>query len=87
MGDLIGFEGHMNDSAPFLPSEHSAAWKTSRKYHDFKIGDAYNQTCSFPRFWNETGYLVDKEVNAMFSGCYDGEFDQVRLGKPMPDDL
>jgi alpha-1,3-glucan synthase len=79
MGDLLGFEGYMNESAPFWPNEHKVAWKSSRRYLDFDVGTNYNNTCEFPRFWNETGYPVDAWVNAQFQGCYDSDFDQVRF--------
>lgn len=77
LGDLLGFEGYLNESAPFKPEEHKVVWKSERRYLDFSIGETYNETCEFPRFWNETGYPVDDDVNQMFKGCYDGEFDQV----------
>jgi alpha-1,3-glucan synthase len=77
LGDLLGFENYLNESAPFKAEEHKVVWKSERRYLDFKIGETYNETCTFPRFWNETGYPVDPEVNAQFKGCYDGEFDQV----------
>lgn len=77
MGDLLGFEGYLNASAPFKPSEYSVIWKSGRRYLDFSPGGTYNQTCDFPPFWDETGWPVNQSVNAMFKGCYDGEFDQV----------
>ncbi|KAB5522170.1 alpha-1,3 glucan synthase [Coniochaeta sp. 2T2.1] len=76
LGDLLGFEGYLNESAPFKADEHKVVWKSNRRYLDFQIGETYNETCNFPRFWNETGFPVDPEVNQMFTGCYDGEFDQ-----------
>ncbi|KAJ9148772.1 Alpha-1,3-glucan synthase [Coniochaeta hoffmannii] len=76
LGDLLGFEGYLNESAPFKPEEHKVVWKSDRRYLDFSIGETYNETCEFPRFWYETGYPVDDDVNKMFKGCYDGEFDQ-----------
>lgn len=79
LSDLLGFEGYLNASAPFKPEEHNVVWKTDRRYYDFAIGEKYNETCKIPRFWNETGYEVDKWVYDQFKGCYDGEFDQVRV--------
>ncbi|KAK3384909.1 alpha-1,3-glucan synthase [Podospora didyma] len=76
MGDLLGFEGYLNESAPFLPKEHKVVWKTDRRYLDFDIGNEYNETCTFPRFWNETGYPIDEIYVSEFSGCYDSDFDQ-----------
>lgn len=78
LGDLLGFEGYLNASTPFRPEEHRVVWKTERRYYDFEIGTEYNETCGFqPRFWNETGHEVEQWVYDQFSGCYDGDFDQV----------
>ena len=77
MGDLLGFDGYLNESAPFLPSEYQTVWKTERRYLDFDTGTDYNETCEFPRFWNETGFPVDPYVLEQFKGCYNSEFDQV----------
>jgi alpha-1,3-glucan synthase len=76
MGDLIGFDGYLNETAPFLTEEHQTVWKSSRRYLDFDIGNGYNATCQYPRFYNETGYPVDQWVMDSFSGCYNSEFDQ-----------
>ncbi|KAK4501124.1 hypothetical protein PRZ48_006930 [Zasmidium cellare] len=76
MGDLIGFEGYLNESAPFTPKEYNVLWKSSREYHDFSFGNTYNNTCEYPRFWNETGLPVDPSVREMLVGCYDSDFDQ-----------
>lgn len=75
MGDLIGFEGYLNESAPFNPTEYKVLWKSSREYLDFSFGNTYNDTCEFPRFWNETGYPVDSSVYEMLVGCHDSDFD------------
>lgn len=78
MGDLLGFEGYLNSSAPFKPAEHQVLWKSDRQYLDFHIGETkYNETCDFPPFWDETGWPVAANVTAQFKGCYDSEFDQV----------
>ncbi|KAE8155104.1 hypothetical protein BDV25DRAFT_169289 [Aspergillus avenaceus] len=76
MGDLIGFEGHLNDTTPFSLKEHKALWKTDRHYVDFNIGNTYNDTCDYPRFWFEDGYPVSDETTAQLVGCYDSDFDQ-----------
>src|SRR5690349_21747057 len=55
MSDLIGFEGYLNTSTPFLLEEHKVMWKTDRVYPDFNIGNEYNDTCTFPEFWFENG--------------------------------
>jgi alpha-1,3-glucan synthase len=77
MGDLIGFEGYLNESTPFDVAEHRILWKGPRQYLDFAPSNEYNETCTFPEFWNETGYPVDADVNKQFKGCYNGDFDQV----------
>jgi len=80
MGDLIGFETFLNATTPFSAKEHKAVYKTNVTYHDFTIGNNYNASCEYPRFWNNSGQRVLKESDPVFSqlvGCYDSEFDQV----------
>lgn len=76
LGDLLGFEGYLNETAPFTLKEHEVEWKTDRRYYDFEVSEQYNQTCEYPRFWLETGYPVGKDVTDQMVGCYAGEFDQ-----------
>jgi alpha-1,3-glucan synthase len=78
MGDLIGFEGFLNSSVPFSTKEHEVLYRDpSRQYSDFKIGNNYNTSCEYPRFWLETGFLVGSDVTDQLTGCYDSDFDQV----------
>lgn len=80
MGNLIGFGGFLNDTAPFRPGEHKALYKTERQYHDFNFKNDYKPQCDYPRFWNESGGRVLKGSDATFDqlvGCFDSEFDQV----------
>ena len=76
MSDLIGFEGFLNASTPFQTNEHQVQWKGERQYLDFSFGNTYNETCAYPRFYNETGYPVGDDVTSQLQGCYDSEFDQ-----------
>lgn len=77
MGDLIAFDGYLNSSTPFLLSEHEVLWRNSqRRYLDFDIGNEYNETCEYPRFWLDDGYLVGEDVTSQMKGCYNSEFDQ-----------
>ena len=76
LGDLIGTEGYLNETVPFTLAEHKVQWKSNRKYWDFDFGNSYNKTCQYPRFWNETGYPVDKDVTDQMKGCFDSDFDQ-----------
>ncbi|KUI52906.1 Cell wall alpha-1,3-glucan synthase mok13 [Cytospora mali] len=76
LGDLIGFEGYLNTSAPFTVKEHKVKWKTSRQYLDFDFGNTYNESCDYPTFWYEDGNLVASNVTAQLKGCYDSDFDQ-----------
>lgn len=80
MGDLIGFEGYLNESAPYVPAhEHEALWKTPRRYHDFAFGTVFNTSClDFPRLYWDNGSEVQQAVYDTFGGCYNGDFDQVR---------
>ncbi|KAJ5632124.1 hypothetical protein N7490_008463 [Penicillium lividum] len=76
MGDLIGFDGYMNTTAPFTVKEHQTTWKSDRRYVDFDIGQTYNETCDYPRFWFENGFPVNETQIAGLVGCYDSDFDQ-----------
>lgn len=76
MGDLIGFHGYLNTSTPFSTKEHKVQWKSDRRYMDFDIGNTYNETCAYPRFYNETGFPVGNDVTSQLKGCYDSDFDQ-----------
>lgn len=76
LGDLIGFDGYLNTTTPFTLDEHQVQWKSSRQYHDFHIGDTYNKTCNYPKFWLETGFPVGDDVTSQMVGCYDSDFDQ-----------
>lgn len=73
MGDLIGFEGYLNESTPFLEKEHKVMWKSDRRYLDFDIGNEYNETCDYPEFWYEDGKRIKPDT---LKGCYDSDFDQ-----------
>ncbi|KUI63986.1 Cell wall alpha-1,3-glucan synthase mok11 [Cytospora mali] len=76
LGDLVGFEGHLNSTARFTPKEYPVLYKTDRQYHDFHFGNDYNDTCDYPRFWNETGYPINDPTREQFKGCYNSDFDQ-----------
>jgi alpha-1,3-glucan synthase len=74
--DLIVFEDHLNESTPFVTTEHKAVWKSGRRYLDFEFGNEYNETCRYPTFWEETGYKAGHGVKSQLRGCYDSDFDQ-----------
>ncbi|KAL2808092.1 hypothetical protein BJX63DRAFT_439724 [Aspergillus granulosus] len=76
MGDLIGFEGHLNTTTPFSEKEYKAQWKSERRYVDFDIGNDYNTTCDYPRFWYEDGNPVNESLTSGLVGCYNSDFDQ-----------
>ena len=85
MGDLIGFEGFLNSSAPFSTKEYKVLYKDpTRQYLDFKFSNKYNDTCAYPRLWLQTGFPAGKDVTDQLLGCYDSEFDQVRFPKVPP---
>ena len=76
MSDLIGFDGHLNGTTPFTLQEYTVHYKNSRQYTDFSIGNKYNDSCEYPRFWYETGWPVGVDVRADMNGCYDSDFNQ-----------
>lgn len=75
MGDLIGFRGFLNTSAPLDPYEYDFVWKGARQYHDFHPGNAWLDHCDYPRFWDELGNGLAQ--TSLPGGCRDSEFDQV----------
>ncbi|KAK4119093.1 glycosyltransferase family 5 protein [Parathielavia appendiculata] len=75
MGDLIGFEGYLNETTPWSFTEHNAIWKTSRRYWDFHLGDD-SVPCEYPRFYDEHGDLIGEEVMSNFKTCRTSDFDQ-----------
>ena len=68
MSDLIGFDDFLNTTTPFDPKEHKVKYKTEKRYLDYSFGNIYNETCQYPRFWNESGGRVLK-------GCQDADDD------------
>lgn len=77
MGDLIAFDGYENTSTPFTLDEHEVSWRNpNRQYLDFHFGNEYNETCDYPRFWFEDGFLIGDDVKSQMKGCYNSEFDQ-----------
>jgi hypothetical protein len=86
MSDLIGFEGHLNETAPFHQQGYKVEYKSNTTYLDFSFKNDYKEKCEYPRFWNESGQLVLATVDRNFSelvGCYDSEFDQVSGREPL----
>lgn len=79
MGDLFGFDGHLNDTSgtPFSYGEYDYTWKDTRRYWDFQPSNEYNDTCDYPAFWLDTGGPVSTDVTSQFVGCKNSEFDQV----------
>ncbi|KAL1968942.1 hypothetical protein VTN77DRAFT_776 [Rasamsonia byssochlamydoides] len=76
LGDLIGFEGFLNTSAPLNPYEYNYVWKYERRYHDFQPGNEWRDECpwQYPRFWDDLGNGLTQTT--LVSGCRDSEFDQ-----------
>ncbi|KAL5338002.1 hypothetical protein BJX70DRAFT_408930 [Aspergillus crustosus] len=77
LSNLVGFQGHLNDSADFNTHEYQVQWISDQQYADFTFGNnTYNTTCAYPKFWGEDGYpLTDSGVEAL-QGCYNSDFDQ-----------
>jgi alpha-1,3-glucan synthase len=79
MADLLAFRGYLNETVPFKQSEHDVEWKSDLRYLDFSFGNTYNESCEYPRFWNETGNRVLSSIDPEFAklhGCYESDFDQ-----------
>lgn len=76
LSNLIGFKGHLNDSADFRAQEYQVEWVTDRRYADFQFSNEYNETCNYPRFWAEDGYPITTGGVEDLKGCYDSDFDQ-----------
>ncbi|KAH7908597.1 glycoside hydrolase family 13/glycosyltransferase family 5 protein [Hygrophoropsis aurantiaca] len=79
MSDLLGFEGHLNDSAPFDINEYSAIYKNPsylpwgfNQYADFAIINERNNSCQLPTFWQENGTIQSVTAH----GCLESDFDQ-----------
>ncbi|GLA32170.1 hypothetical protein AnigIFM63326_011309 [Aspergillus niger] len=76
LSNLIGFKGHLNDSADFNAKEYEVEYVTERTYADFQFSNDYNDTCNYPKFWNETGYPLTSGGVQDLKGCYNSDFDQ-----------
>ncbi|EJD02308.1 modular protein with glycoside hydrolase family 13 and glycosyltransferase family 5 domains [Fomitiporia mediterranea MF3/22] len=79
MGDMIGFQGHLNESTPFSLDEYDAVWKKPsytpwdfETYKDFSFGNGHNSSCVMPQFWWENGTQLTITTN----GCKASDFDQ-----------
>ncbi|KAK0725972.1 hypothetical protein B0H67DRAFT_144279 [Lasiosphaeris hirsuta] len=75
MSDLLAFEGFENKTATFQVQEHKVSYKGSREYLDFSPRNDYNDTCEYPRFWNEEGKQVPFDSTGL-KGCFNSDFDQ-----------
>jgi alpha-1,3-glucan synthase len=83
MGDLIGFEGFLNVSAPFRWDEHNAVWKSDRRYHDFKFGNSINNSCQYPPMYSEKGIFLGNITDDLHT-CRESDFDQVSFSSSLP---
>jgi len=79
MGDLIGWKGYENASAPFDLDEYDVIWKKPKyapwgfdEYKDFVVSNDHNSSCKLPPFWGDDGASVNETKN----GCRASEFDQ-----------
>ena len=80
MGDMIGFSGYLNTSAPLNMDEYDCIWKRPSyapwgidQYLDFDIDNGHNSTCQFPPFWDDTGAELNISTT---NGCRLSDFDQ-----------
>ncbi|KAJ6007917.1 hypothetical protein N7540_011893 [Penicillium herquei] len=76
MGDLIGFQGFLNASAPINANEYDYVWKYERRYWDFQPGDEVEEECpwEYPRFWDDDG--TGLTTTSLGPECRNSEFDQ-----------
>ncbi|KAJ6102430.1 hypothetical protein N7486_004857, partial [Penicillium sp. IBT 16267x] len=76
MGDLIGFQGFLNKSAPINPNEYDYVWKYDRRYWDFQPGNEVESEClwEYPRFWDDDGTGLTNTT--LGPSCRNSEFDQ-----------
>ncbi|TFY74157.1 hypothetical protein EWM64_g9855, partial [Hericium alpestre] len=79
MGDMVGFNGHLNESTPFDLNEYDGVWKHPNympwnftQYLDFEIANTRNMSCVMPTFWQDDGTVIDVQYN----GCLESDFDQ-----------
>lgn len=77
MGDLLSFKGYLNESAPFKATEHDVVWKSPRRYRDFELNEELLPHCDYPRFWDDTGAMVGRNVTDKLKQCRKSDFDQV----------
>ncbi|CAI7594598.1 unnamed protein product [Penicillium discolor] len=76
MGDLVGFQGFLNKSAPMNPNEYDYVWKYDRRYWDFQPGNEVESECpwEYPRFWDDDG--TGLTTTTLGPSCRNSEFDQ-----------
>ncbi|CAG7931725.1 unnamed protein product [Penicillium olsonii] len=76
MGDLIGFQGFLNRSAPINANEYDYVWKYDRRYWDFQPGNEIEEECpwEYPRFWDDDG--TGLTTTTLGKSCRNSEFDQ-----------
>ncbi|KAF9069108.1 modular protein with glycoside hydrolase family 13 and glycosyltransferase family 5 domains [Rhodocollybia butyracea] len=82
MGDLLGFSGFLNTSAPFTVDEYNVEytnpdylpWNFS-EYRDFSVINTKNTSCVLPTFYNDDSSVVDPStIGATY--CMESDFDQ-----------
>ncbi|PWY83588.1 alpha-1,3-glucan synthase [Aspergillus heteromorphus CBS 117.55] len=76
MGDLVGFQGYLNRSAPINPNEYDYVWKYDRRYWDFQPGNQIEAECpwEYPRFWDDDG--TGLTTTTLGTSCRYSELDQ-----------
>lgn len=73
LGDLLGFVGFANETAPFAWGEYDYFWKSERRYADFEPGNEINTTCQYPRYWGNDGYQLTN-ITENETECKQSEF-------------
>ncbi|KAF8550287.1 glycoside hydrolase family 13/glycosyltransferase family 5 protein [Imleria badia] len=79
LSDLIGFQGYLNESAPFSVNQYQVVYKNPNympwnfsEYADFQYSNQWNASCQPPVFWQDDGTIQPVTL----PGCYASDFDQ-----------
>ncbi|KAF2665711.1 putative alpha-1,3-glucan synthase [Microthyrium microscopicum] len=77
MGNLLGYAGSFeNSTVNYNFDEYDYIWKDSeRRYNDFEPSNNRDPSCTYPRIYEQNGYLTPGNITSQFHGCRDSEFE------------